>query len=277
MRSAHILSALLAAAPLAHAQQPVNLIPNWNFSDPTPLKSWRYDFPYQDWYKKNAGYVSEVTIAGKKCALLSLPPGVAGNEGGKIETALVPCEPGATYLAEVESYLPELASKIHAEVFAVDPRDQAVREAAEAQGVRLTIQRIPPFDGKPALVMIYRAQFPDPPGGAKWANTKREFTIPYEWPMGTDKKTLLKPAYISIKAYTFGATMGAGKSYFTNFKLTKLDVHRTPPVAGGVNGTWSNEAGQQPTEREIPLAPNKQPAPKKKEVAPLENIKDAFK
>ena len=94
--------ALLSCLSKTSAQQ--NLIPNFNFADPTPLKSWRVDFPYQDWYKKNVTYVKQTTMGGKRCAVIDLPPGIAGNEGGKIETALVPCEPGATYRAEVEAY-----------------------------------------------------------------------------------------------------------------------------------------------------------------------------
>ena len=278
MRALPALSALLLSAPFsAWAQE--NLVPNWNFADPVPLKGWRYDFPYQEWYKKNAGYVSEVTMAGKKCAQLSLPPGVAGNEGGKIETAFIPAEPGATYYAEVEAYLPELAMMVHAEAFAVDPRDEAMRVAAEAKGARLTVQRIPPRDGMPALVMIYRAQLPAAtPIGKPWVKTSREFTIPDEWPIGTDGKFKVRPAYLSIKAYTFGATMGAGKSYFTNFKLVKLNVKRPAPTTGGKNGTWSNDAGQTGTDREIGLGANQKPVPpKKKEEVPMDNIKDAFK
>ena len=64
-----LLFAFLALTDSAFAQQ--NLIPNWNFSDPTPLKSYRVDFPYQDWYAKNAGYLSQTTMAGRKCAMIS--------------------------------------------------------------------------------------------------------------------------------------------------------------------------------------------------------------
>src|SRR5690349_4794122 len=123
MRGFPTILALLAAGSVAGAQE--NLIPNWNFADPIPLKSWRFDFPYQDWYKKNAGYVRETTMAGKKCAELSLPPGVAGNEGGKIETALVPAIPGATYYAEVECLLPEFSGMLHAEATNHAPLDES--------------------------------------------------------------------------------------------------------------------------------------------------------
>ena len=210
------------------AQQ--NLIPNSNLSDPVPLKGWRVDFPYQDWYKKNVTYVKQVDMGGKKCALVDLLPGVAGNEGGKVETALVACEPGATYRAEAECYLPEIGAKVHAEVFAVNPRaDLAAPPDPNAKNPNNSIFRIPESDGHPALVMIYRKQFPDPAGGAKWSKVETTFTAPLEWEAGLGKdergKTVYKkltPAYVSIKAYTFGATMAAAKAYFTNFKLFKI-------------------------------------------------------
>src|SRR5262245_37785928 len=182
MRATFALLAFSLAMPFA-ASAEENLIPNWNFSDPAPLKGWRYDFPYQDWYKKNAGYIRETSMAGKKCVEISLPPGIAGNEGGKIETALVPAIPGATYYAEVECLLPEFSGMLHAEAYAVDPRDEAARAAAEAKGVRLTVQRIPPRDGQPALVMIFRAQLPVPAKGRQWVKVGREFTLPAEWPV----------------------------------------------------------------------------------------------
>ncbi|MDB6174448.1 MAG: hypothetical protein JWL59_3759 [Chthoniobacteraceae bacterium] len=202
----------------ASAQQ-INLIPNSDFSDPVPLKGWRVDFPYQDWYVKNVTYVRQTTMDGKRCAVIELPAGIAGNEGGKIETALVPVVPGATYLAEVQSFLPDFGVKIHAEVYAVDPRNELVRKDVESKGVKITIMRIPEQDGHPALVQIYRAQFPDPPKGNKWSKTVREFTVPMEWKVGGQK---VKPAYITIKAYSFEGTPNAGKSYFTSFKLFKI-------------------------------------------------------
>ena len=215
MKSAALLIYLLGLA-VAHAQQ--NLVPNWNFSDPTPLKHWRVDFPYQDWYKKNVYYVKQVTHLGKRCAVIELPAGIAGNEGGKVETALISCEPGATYHAEVGACLPDFSAKIHAEVYAEDPRPDAQRTAEESKGRRITMFRIPPMDGKPALVQIYRAQFPDPKKGNSWTTTKRDFTVPLEWKIGAKKVT---PKYIVLKAYTYEATMSAGKVYFGDFKLTK--------------------------------------------------------
>jgi hypothetical protein len=277
MRAMPVLSILLLAfSGTAWSQQ--NLVPNWNFSDATPLKGWRYDFPYQEWYAKNAGYVSVVSMAGKRCAQISLPPGVAGNEGGKIETALIPAEPGATYYAEVECLLPEFSAMLHAEAYAVDPRDETARAAAEAKGARVTVQRIPPREGLPALVMIFRAQLPAAKKGNEWVKVGREFTIPEEWPIGADGKFKVKPAYLTLKAYTFEATPNAGKSYFTNFKLIKLNKKMPPPTPGGADGNWSNAGGQKGTDREVGLGPDHKPVPpKKKEAAPMENIKDAFK
>ena len=208
---------LLSLPSFARAQQ--NLIPNWNFADPTPLKSWRIDFPYQDWYVKNVTYVKPATMDGKKCAMIELPPGIAGNEGGKIETALVPAIPGATYHVEVEALLPDFSAKVHCEAYAVDPRTELVRKDVESKGTKITIMRIPAEGDRPALVQIYRAQMPDPPKGNKWAKVERDFTLPLEWNAAGQK---VKPAFLTIKAYTYEATMGAGKAYFTNFKLTKI-------------------------------------------------------
>jgi len=228
---------VLAALPL-HAQ--TNLIPNPSFSDPAPLKSYRVDFQYQDWYKKNVTYLSQGEIGGKKCAVISLPPGIAGNEGGKIETALVPAEPGATYRVEVSAYLPDFSAKIHCECYAVDPRTDLVRADEESKGVRVTIARMPAMNGLPALVQIYRAQLPDPAKGNKWSKVEREFTLPMDWKAAG--KTV-KPAYLTIKAYTYEATMGAGKAYFTDFKLFKIKgpAPGSVPKQGGAGGVYDNK------------------------------------
>ena len=233
-----VLLALLLLTGSAIAQQ--NLIPNGSFSDPVPLKGYRVDFPYQDWYAKNAGYLSQTTMAGRKCAMISLPPGVAGNEGGKIETALVPAEPGATYRVEVSALLPDFSAKIHCECYAVDPRAELVRADEETKGVRITIMRRPAMDGLPALVQIYRAQMPDAPKGGQWAKVEREFTLPLEWKAAG---TMVKPAYLTIKAFTYEATMGAGKAYFTDFKLTKIKsaAPGAAPKQGGAKGVYDNK------------------------------------
>ncbi len=223
--------ALIASAALsasAFAQQ--NLIPNWNFADKAPLKSWRVDFPYQDWYKKNVGYVKQTTMEGKRCAEIELPPGIAGNEGGKIETALVPAEPGATYRVEAEALLPDFSAKIHAEAYAADPRDEVTR--TESKGTKIATLRIPEGDGHPPLVMVYRAQLPDPPKGKKWAKVEREFTLP---PVGIIAGKQVKPMFLTVKAFTFEGTQSAGKAYFTDFKLTKIK-DAAPGVANLTKG-----------------------------------------
>lgn len=233
-----LLLVLFALTGSAVAQQ--NLIPNGNFADPTPLKTYRVDFPYQDWYKKNVTYVSQGEIGGRKCAVLALPAGVAGNEGGKIETALVPAEPGATYRVEVSAYLPDFSAKIHCECYAVDPRTDLVRQDQESKGTRITIMRMPAMDGHPALVEIYRAQLPDPPKGAKWTKVEREFTLPLEWKAAG---ATVKPAYLTIKAFTYEATQSAGKAYFTDFKLQKIKgaAEGSAPKAGGAGGVYGNK------------------------------------
>lgn len=211
---------LLFFAFTASAAAEANLVPNWNFSDPTPLKHWRVDFPYQDWYVKNGGYVKQASAGGKRCAVIELPPGIAGNEGGKIETALIPAEPGATYKVEIQCMTWDFSAKLHAEAYAPDPRADAQRKEVESKGTRVTIARIPPVEGRPALVQIYRAQIPDPPAHAKqWEKVGREFTLPKETTIAGQK---VAPAYLVVKAFAYAATPKAGKSYFTDFKLVKV-------------------------------------------------------
>ncbi len=211
---------LVAFALTSSALAETNLVPNCNFSDPTPLKHWRVDFPYQDWYVKNAGYVKPATAGGKRCAVIELPPGIAGNEGGKIETALIPAEPGATYKVEVQCMTWDFSAKLHAEAYAPDPRPDVERKEVESKGRRVTIARIPPIEGRPALVQIYRAQLPDAPSGSKqWEKVGREFTLPKETTIAGLK---VAPAFLVVKAFAYGATPKAGKSYFTDFKLVKV-------------------------------------------------------
>jgi hypothetical protein len=215
-----------------------NLIPNWNLSDPTPLKSFRYDFPYQDFYVNNVKYVSQVNHGGKNCAQIDLPEHIVGNGGGKVETALVPAEPGATYRAEVSCMTSDFAAKIHVEAYCVDPRPSAKRMEEESKGVRVTIQRIPPMEGRPALVQIYRAQLPDPPAHSKkWDKVQKDFTIPMEWKVAGEN---VQPAYLTIKATVYDATEAAGKSFFTEFKLTKIKEPGTS-AAPKTSGPASNK------------------------------------
>ncbi|MCG3147337.1 MAG: hypothetical protein PCFJNLEI_00776 [Verrucomicrobiae bacterium] len=194
----------------AHAQQ--NLIPNADFSGPDPLKGWRIDFPYQSRYVKNASYIRATTQLGRKCVELNLPPGVAGNEGGKIETALIPCQPGATYRVEIDVLTWDFGAKLHAEAYTTDPRPDG------QQNTSLFI--IPGTNGAPAKVMCYRAQIPDPPGrGKQWSTVKREFTLPATVKVaGKD----CPPEWIVLKAVFYAGTMSAGKSYVTNFRLYKV-------------------------------------------------------
>ena len=196
-----------------------NLVPNWNFSDPVPLKFYRYDFPYQGAYAKNKEYVSQVEYKGKKCAQLDLPPGVAGNEGGKVETALVPAIGGATYRVEVSAALPKFAAKVHLEVYAEDPRDEITRKDTDAKGPNISIMRIPEGDGHKPLVVIFRGQLDDPKGGGDWEKVVRDITVV---PAGIIAGKQVKPVLMAIKAVTFAGTMEGGKSYFTDFKITKV-------------------------------------------------------
>ncbi|MEI6083414.1 MAG: hypothetical protein WCS70_03845 [Verrucomicrobiota bacterium] len=207
MRTIFLFALLLGAA---HAQQ--NLVPNGDFTGPDPLKSWRIDFPYQSRYVKNAGYMKVVSQAGRKCIELNLPPGVAGNEGGKVETAFIPAVPGATYRASIDCLTWDFGAKLHAEAYTTDPRPDG------KQNTSLFV--IPGTNGAPGKVMCYRAQFPDPPGhGRQWSTITREFTLPASIKVaGKD----CPPEFIVLKVVAYAGTMEAGKSYFTNFRLDKI-------------------------------------------------------
>jgi hypothetical protein len=148
-----------------------------------------------------------------------------------METALIPAVPGATYHAEVEALLPDFSAKIHAECYAVDPRDEDERKETESKGTKISIMRIPEGDGHPPLVMIYRKQFPDPPKGKSWARVSTDFTLPMEWDIAGEPA---KPAFLVIKAFTYEGTQNAGRAYFTNFKLfkTKDPGANAAPQAG---------------------------------------------
>lgn len=203
---------LLLALLLGNAFAQQNLIPNGDFSDREPLKGWRVDFPYQSWYVKNVDYVRGTTQEGRKCVEISLPPGVAGMQGGKVETALIPAVPGATYKVSIDCMTWDFTAKMHAEAYTTDPRPGGT------QSKSLFI--IPGTNGAPNKVMCWRAQLPDPPGAShKWSTVSREFTV-------TNKVSIAgvecKPEFIVVKAVVFYGTMGAGKSYFTNFRLTRV-------------------------------------------------------
>jgi hypothetical protein len=214
-----ILFSLAAAILLALAGQAAaetnNLIPNWDFSDrANPLKDWRIDFPYQGAYVKNASYakISDTVHDGESPAIeLDLPKGVAENEGGKVETALVKIEPGATYHATVDVMTYDLAAKFYVEVYALDPT---------APGAP-SLDRIPAGDGLPALVKCYRAGFDDPKIKTKsWFTAKRDFTVPVSAVIAGKPEP---PVYAAIKAWGLSEWVGgSGKIYFSKFVLTKV-------------------------------------------------------
>jgi hypothetical protein len=207
-----ILIPLIAvlASPVLRAQQ-ANLIPNPDFSDlKNPLATWRIAFPYEGQYVDNAKYVKPDNQQGKKCVVIELPPGVAGNQGGKIESAFIKVEPGATYRVEIDCMTWDFSAKLHAEVWTHDPEP----------GQKRDIFRSPAADDHPALIGCYRAQIPDPPGGSKkWSTIAREFTVPDTVTIAGEDQ---KPEYISLKAVVYAATPNGGKSYFTNFRLYKI-------------------------------------------------------
>lgn len=207
MRTIFLFALLVAAA---HAQ--TNLVPNGDFTGADPLQGWRIDFPYQSRYVKNATYVKAATQLSRRCVELALPPGVAGNEGGKIETALIPAVPGATYRAEIDCLTGDFGARIHAEAYTTDPRPGGKQETS--------LFVIPGTNGAPCLVMCYRAQFPEPPGHAKqWSTVKLEFTLPRTVRVaGKD----CPPEFIVLKVVAYAGTMAAGKSYFTNFRLVQI-------------------------------------------------------
>jgi hypothetical protein len=198
-------SALLG---LAHATAAgANLLPNGNFEGKVPLQGWITDFPDESFYKGNAPYVRMAEAGGRRAVMLDLPAGIAGNQGGKIESVPVPVVPGATYRVEVDCMTWDFSAKIHAEAWSSDPNP----------GQKRTIFRRAPAEGRPALIMCYRAQVPSPPGKSKtWTTAARDFKVPEKVVVaGKDQQ----PEFISVKVVNYAATMAAGKSYFTNFRL----------------------------------------------------------
>src|SRR5262249_49116801 len=147
-----------------------NLIPNSDFSAADPLKGWRYDFPYQSQYVKNHDFIKPATQLGRKCVEMDLPPGVAGNQGGKIETALVPAVPGATYRVEIDCLTWDFGARLFAEAYVTDPRPEG------KQGQSIFV--IPGSNGEPNKVMCQRFQLPEAPAsGKRWSTVTREFTV----------------------------------------------------------------------------------------------------
>jgi hypothetical protein len=206
---------LTLAFPTPSAAETNNLIPNWEFSDRTnPLATWRIDFPYQGKYVKNASYVkiSDTVRDGDAPAVeLDLPKGVAENEGGKIETALIKIEAGATYRASVDVMTYDLAAKFFVELYALDPTPPGAP----------SLDRIPAREGMPALVKCYRADFDDPKVRSKsWVTMKRDFTVPAMVMIAGKPE---QPTYAEIKAWGLSEWVGgSGKVYFSKFVLTKI-------------------------------------------------------
>ena len=210
---AAILSMVMSSALASGGEK--NLLPNGGFEGTEPLKGWLTDFPDEAFYKNNAPYVKMAAsgdAGGRRAVVMDLPPGIAGNQGGKIESVPVPVEPGGTYRIEVDCMTWDLSAKIHAEAWSTDPHPEQKR----------TIFRRAPADGRPALMMCYRAQVPSPPGNAKtWSTAGRDFTVPKTVVVaGKDQK----PEFISVKVVNYGATMGPGRSYFANFRLFRVET-----------------------------------------------------
>ena len=205
---------LLALTALSAFGDVKNLLPNGGFEGKEPLYGWLTVFPDEAFYKDNGPYVKMAPpgeTGGRKAVVLDLPAGIAGNQGGKIESVPVPVEPGATYRIEVDCMTWDLAAKIHAEAWSHDPHPEQKR----------TIFRRAPAGGRPALIMCFRAQVPSPPGNSKtWTTASRDFTVPKTVVVsGKDQQ----PEFISVKVVNYGATMGPGKSYFANFRLFRVE------------------------------------------------------
>ena len=210
--------------PTGASAQDDNLVPNWNFSDRSnPLGGWRVDFPYQGAYVKNASYVkiSETMRDGDSPSVeLDLPKGVAENEGGKVETALIKIEPGATYRYSVDCLTNDLAAKLYVEVYAPDPTGTPIGAS---------IVRVPAGNGLPALVQCYRAPTDDPPVKSKaWVTEKRDFTVPANVIIAGKPS---HPVYAAIKAWGLAEWVGgSGKIYFSKFVLKKI---KSAPASSG--------------------------------------------
>ena len=214
-----LLVCVLAGIPFAaFAQLPSpktgqNLVPNGDFSAADPLQGWRTDFPYAEPYIKNKTYVtatSENAPKSGKCIQIKLPPGVAGNEGGKIESAFIKAEPGATYRVEIDCMTFDFSGKTFVEAWVTDPKPIPQPDKF----------RVPANAEHPPLLTVYRAQIPDPKHHSHtWETVSREFTLPKAVRVGGKE---MPPEYLSLKAYSFEGTPNGGKSFFANFLLMKI-------------------------------------------------------
>ena len=201
-----------------------NLLSNGNFEAKEPLAGWMTSFPDEAFYKDNGPYVKIAPASeagGRRAVVLDLPAGIAGNQGGKIESIPVPVVPGATYRIEVDCMTFDFDAKIHAEAWSTDPNPDQKR----------TIFRRKPMDGRPALIMCYRAQVPSPPSHSKsWTCARREFKVPQKVVVAGKEQA---PEFISVKVVAYAATMNAGKSYFSNFRLSRVipaQSDKNPPA-----------------------------------------------
>jgi len=222
MRSRPSTLAVLASLVLscALAAGGGNLLPNGSFEGNDPLRGWLTVFPDEAFYKDNGPYVKMAPsgeAGGRRAVMLDLPAGIAGNQGGKLESVPVPVVPGATYHVEVECMTWDLSAKVHAEAWSSDPHPEQKR----------SIFRRAPADGRPALMMCFRAQVPSPPGNSKiWTTASRDFIVPKSVVVaGKDQA----PEFISVKVVNYGATMGPGKSYFANFRLVRVTPMAADP------------------------------------------------
>lgn len=207
-----ICAVALAFVPALRAQ---NLVPNPDFNAPgNPLKDWRIDFPYEQPYAKNAEYVKispDKKQGSAGVAEVSLPKATAEWEGGKIESAFIKAQPGATYHGSVDCMTGDFSAKVYVEAYALDPSPPGQPDKF----------RVPARDGLPALVMVYRKQFPDPPATSKlWTPCKADFKLP-EKVLVAGKPS--QPVYVAFKVFVYSATTGTvtnGKADFTRFQLT---------------------------------------------------------
>ncbi len=161
-------------------------VPNGDCSD-SSLRGFRYRYDaqvpnMQEQYVENHKWVSHQVIEGRKCVAIRAPKSVLEIQTAKVETALVPIEPGATYKYMVDVYLDQVGCKMWAETFAVDPRPDAVREEEEAKGKRISLFRFRPENGYPALFMVHRSADSGGPNDPKtWGTWEKEATLPAEW------------------------------------------------------------------------------------------------
>ena len=148
--------------------------------------------------------------------MIELPAGIAGNEGGKVETALMqPAVPGATYRVERwRRCFRTSARRFTPRLTRPDPRDAVTRLDTESKGTKITVMRIPEGDGHPPLVMVYRAQLPDPPKGNKWVKVQRGVHA-----AARRRSSRAKAGEAALphreSLYLLRGSMSAGKAYFT--------------------------------------------------------------